>query len=222
MAAVTKIRNPGTEGRIYFERKVAERQDLEGGASLDQASGEQLGLPRAAPRHPTGGPGGHPETTQCQRDRLYTLARPALRRSHSRTHRNPTPSCSSVTARFVAPGITGNRGLDSKRIRRVAPTPGANETPSARLTDARYGDEGIPQLRTPSIWRGRDLGGAEFWVFVQWRFGDVLRTRWQRGTRQLLFSSRVPRLGLSSVPSQRVYGWRTILTAPSSFFWKIS
>ena len=24
MAAVTQIRNPGTEGRIYFERKVAE------------------------------------------------------------------------------------------------------------------------------------------------------------------------------------------------------
>ena len=24
MAAVTQIRNPGTEGRVYFERKVAE------------------------------------------------------------------------------------------------------------------------------------------------------------------------------------------------------
>jgi len=35
-------------------------------------------------------------------------ARPALRRSHSRTQRNPTPSCSSMTARFVAPGCTGN------------------------------------------------------------------------------------------------------------------
>ena len=48
-------------------------QDQEGGAPLTQAPDQQRRLPPAAPRRPIGGPGGHSGTTQCLRDRLFTL-----------------------------------------------------------------------------------------------------------------------------------------------------
>ena len=78
-------------------------------------------LSTTGPRHPIRGPEGHPGTTPCLRDRLFTLARPVLRQSHSRTQRNPTPSCPSMTARLVASRTRLKMGLDTKRIRSGIP-----------------------------------------------------------------------------------------------------
>ena len=54
MAAVTQIRNPGTKGRIYFERKVAEGKTKKEALLLTQAPDLQRCLPPAAPRRRKG------------------------------------------------------------------------------------------------------------------------------------------------------------------------
>ena len=73
MVAVTQIRNPVTEGRIYFERKVAEGKTKKEALrslkrQISNAVYRQLLLDAAI-----GGPGGHSGTTRCLRDRLFTL-----------------------------------------------------------------------------------------------------------------------------------------------------
>ena len=73
MVAVTQIRNPGTEGRHLLRAQGRRGQDQEGSSPLAQAPGQQRRLPPAPPRRPIGGPGGHPGTTRCLRDRLFTL-----------------------------------------------------------------------------------------------------------------------------------------------------
>ena len=51
MVAFTQIRNPGTEGRIYFKRKVAEGKTKKF-ASLAQAPGLQRRVPPASSSTP--------------------------------------------------------------------------------------------------------------------------------------------------------------------------
>jgi transposase len=73
MAAVTQIRNPATTGRLYFERKVAEGKTKKEALrslkrQISNAVYRQLLLDACL-----GGPGGHPGTTPCLRDRLFTL-----------------------------------------------------------------------------------------------------------------------------------------------------
>jgi transposase len=71
MAALTQIRNPGTEHLLRAQG--GRRQDQEGSTAVSQAPNLQRCLPTATPRRPIGGPGGHPGTTPCLRDRLFTL-----------------------------------------------------------------------------------------------------------------------------------------------------
>jgi hypothetical protein len=73
MAAITQIRDPGTQGRISFERKLAEDKTKKGAIRflkrrISYAVYSQLLLDA-----PIGDPGEQPGTTQCLRDRLFTL-----------------------------------------------------------------------------------------------------------------------------------------------------
>ena len=72
MVAVTQIRNLGTEGRIYFERNVAEGKTKK---RLSARSSARSATPSTASSSSTRnrGPGGHSGTTRCLRDRLFTL-----------------------------------------------------------------------------------------------------------------------------------------------------
>ena len=110
IAAITQLRNPGTTGRIYVDRKVAEGKTKKEAAALTQASSLQRGVPPAGLRRPIAGPGGQSGTTRSLRDRLNTPERPALRRSHSRTHMNSTQPRRSTTARTVAPKMASKMG----------------------------------------------------------------------------------------------------------------
>ena len=105
-----------SQGQGLLRSQGRRGQDQARGAALAQAPREQRPLSPARSRRPIGGPGGHSGTTPCLRDRLLHPVQPALRRSHSRTQRNPTPSCPSATGRFVAPevleiGVLTQRGF---------------------------------------------------------------------------------------------------------------
>ena len=95
MAAITQIRNRHSDGRAYYDRKVAEG-DLKGSAPVPQAADQQRHLRPPPGRRPPGrrdrceGPGRAIGERLClQRGRL-TPRTPALRTSHSRARNQPT------------------------------------------------------------------------------------------------------------------------------------
>jgi transposase len=57
MAAITQIRHQHSDGRAYYERKIAEREDPQGGAALLETADQRRRLRAAARRRPHGGPG---------------------------------------------------------------------------------------------------------------------------------------------------------------------
>ena len=89
MAAICQLRHPHSEGRAYFDRRVAEGKTKKEAIralkrQISNAVYRQLVVDAAHVPAADRGPGGHTGTTRSQRDRLTSL-QPALRRSHSRT-----------------------------------------------------------------------------------------------------------------------------------------
>jgi hypothetical protein len=60
--------------------------------------------------------------TPCLRERLFTPRDRLFGEVTPEPRETPTPLRPSVTARFVAPATTGDRGLDTKRTRSVTPS----------------------------------------------------------------------------------------------------
>ncbi len=90
MAAVTRSTTRTTQGRAYDDKKIAEGQDLQGGAARAQAPGQRRPLPadegrRAPRRRLPGGPGRAPGERLCRQRGRLAPRRPALRPGHSRT-----------------------------------------------------------------------------------------------------------------------------------------
>ena len=103
MVAICQIRQTNSEGRIYFEKKVAEGQDQEGRHPLAEAADLQHRLSAPRPRRPAlRGPGGQAGTTRGLRDRLCTLTTGSSAKSlpdpPNLRHSRP-----SMAARLVAP-----------------------------------------------------------------------------------------------------------------------
>ena len=92
MAAVTQIRNPGTEGRIYFDRKVAEDKTKKEALRVAQAPGVQRRVPPAGHRRRKGSGRTLGNDSKPAWSALHP-GRPALWRSHSRTNQNPMTPC---------------------------------------------------------------------------------------------------------------------------------
>ena len=96
MAAITQLRHKRSEGRAYYEKKLAEgKTHKEALRSLKrkvsdaifarlQADARQAAAARAK------GPGGHPGERLCIQRGQLTPRTPALRTSHSRTWHQPT------------------------------------------------------------------------------------------------------------------------------------
>jgi transposase len=98
MIAVTQLRFPTTEGRAYFERKLAEgKTGKEALRSLKRRISDALyaqlledALRDVAARE--GGPGGHTGNVSASSAAGSHPATPTLRKSHSRTSAKPTTS----------------------------------------------------------------------------------------------------------------------------------
>ncbi len=91
LAALCQIRQTASEGRTYFDRKVAEGKTKKS-APGPQASRLQRRVPAADQRRQqVAGPGGPTGTTRRPARPAHTL-KPALRRSHSRTQPNARPA----------------------------------------------------------------------------------------------------------------------------------
>ena len=122
-------------------------QDKEGGTSFAQASDLQRRIPTAASRRSIGGPGGHSGTTPCLRDRLFP-AQPALRRSHSRTQRNPTSIPLSTLSRMRWQDVDPDKPVPGRYCPRD-------------LEQFDRGGGALPQRRCVRDLRRRHRGSAE-------------------------------------------------------------
>jgi transposase len=96
--AVTQLRFAGTEGRAYFQRKVAEgKTGKEALRSLKRRVSDQLYArlledARREDTEPKRGPGGHTGNVSASSAAGSHPATPTLRKSHSRTTTKPTTS----------------------------------------------------------------------------------------------------------------------------------
>jgi transposase len=109
MIAVTQLRFPGTEGRSYFERKLAEgKTGKEALRSLkrrisDLLYARLLDDARREDDARDSGPGGHTGNDSASSAAGSHPATPTLRKSHSRTATKPTAS--RRTPRATAPSV---------------------------------------------------------------------------------------------------------------------
>src|SRR5262249_25623159 len=96
MAAITQIRHKHSDGRAYYDRKIAEGKTPQGSAAGPETADQRRHLPPAAgrrPQHRSGQPQGPRRATGeplCLRGRRFTPRTPALRTSHSRATDQPT------------------------------------------------------------------------------------------------------------------------------------
>jgi len=116
MMAICQIRQTNSEGRIYFERKVAEGKTKREAIRSSSATSATPSIGSSSSTHRSKGPGGQAGTTHSLRGRLCTLAVGSSAKSlpDPPNLRQPRPS---MAAWFVAPGQPRNCPLDSKRIR---------------------------------------------------------------------------------------------------------
>ncbi len=95
MAAVTQVRYPRSEGRAYYDKKLAEGKTGREAPARPQTPGQRRDLQAAArrcrprPRERPGPGRARGERLHCQRGQL-TPRMPALRHSHSRATAHPT------------------------------------------------------------------------------------------------------------------------------------
>ena len=96
MAAVTQIRNRDSEGRAYYDRKIAEGMSGKSALrALKRRVSDALYAAMVADARRAGliverGPGGQVGNDSVTSVAGFTPRRPALRRSHSRTRANST------------------------------------------------------------------------------------------------------------------------------------
>jgi len=122
IAAISQIRHPGTEGRTYYERKVAEGKTPKDAIRApkrrisDAVYASYASTPSADRR--ARGPGrASGERLSSQRDRLSPRT-PALRRSHSRTPPHATtPSPAHAEPAAPGPRHSPQEVLDTERTR---------------------------------------------------------------------------------------------------------
>ena len=117
MVAICQIRQKDSEGRIYFEKKVAEgKTKREAIRSLKRHVSNAVYRQLLIDAHEV-------RAREDKRERLVACVtgsapwRPALRRSHSRTHQILGIRALDGPSDSYAPENTRNRPLDSKRIR---------------------------------------------------------------------------------------------------------
>ena len=94
MVAITQIRHRHSDGRAYYDKKLAEGQDPQRGPARAEAADQQrhLRLPagrRPARRSPRQGPGRATGERLCRQRGRITPQAPALRPSHSRARSPP-------------------------------------------------------------------------------------------------------------------------------------
>ena len=96
MAAICQLRHRHTEGRAYFDRKVAEGKTKQGSDPRAETADQQRRLPparhRRRPLDAERGPGRTPGNDSSASAAGSHSCTPALRRSHSRTHHHATPA----------------------------------------------------------------------------------------------------------------------------------
>jgi transposase len=108
MAAVTQIRHRHSEGRAYYDRKIAEgKSPKEALRALkrrisDAVYGRMVEDARRADRLAQSGPGGQPGNDSVASAAGSHPATPALRPSHSRTRPHPTTARPTASAKKTA------------------------------------------------------------------------------------------------------------------------
>ena len=116
MAAVTQVRHAHSEGRAYFDRKLAEgKTKKEALRALKRQVSNAVYRQLLVDASADSGPGRTEGATRSQRGRLTSL-NPALRRGHSRTQHGRMP-CPTLARAFVRAPAPKNDPLESKRLR---------------------------------------------------------------------------------------------------------